>query len=140
MADYILVDGDKAEFMPNFGAALVVTRLGILEAGGPATFTTRRFCVDGDEKKVAVRGCPYTTPLFPIPGVGTLKIAALAPDQKATKSHSGELFLMLRGSRFVARFEVDSPAMQAPLLIPDPTPQYSGQGQFLTTNTKFRAT
>ena len=52
MPDFILLEGDKANFLPNFGAAVVVVRPGDLKGSGPATLTGKKICVDGDEKKV----------------------------------------------------------------------------------------
>jgi hypothetical protein len=50
--------------------------------------------------------------------------------------------VLLKGSMFTAKFEVQSPAKQPPPApgppIPDATPQYSGQGMFITTNIKFQ--
>jgi Contractile injection system spike tip protein len=143
MADFILIDGDKAIFLPSFGPAVVVVRPGDLKGSGPATFTGKRFCVDGDEKRVTVPGCVYMTPAFPIPGTGTLKIAALAGDQKASKTSTGGKAVLLKGSQFTARFEVQSPAQQptaAGPTVPDAMPQYSGSGMFVTTNFKFQGT
>jgi hypothetical protein len=86
----------------------------------------------------------YTTPQYSIPGTGTLKIAALAADQKAKRSRSGSKPILLKGSKFKAKFEVQNPAKQPPPVpgspIPDATTQYSGEGTFVTTNTLFRAT
>ncbi len=142
MPDLILIEGDKAQFQPNFGAAVAVPRPGELKGSGPATLLGKKMCADGDEKKVKVAGVTYTTPQYSIPGTGTLKIAALAGDQKAKKTYTGGKAVLLKGSRFTARLEVQSPAQQPPpgpgSPIPDPTPQYSGQGTFLTTNTKFQ--
>lgn len=144
MTDFILFTGDKAMFLPNFGPALVVPRPGILRGSGPATLRSRRLCVVGDEKKVTVPGCLYMTPQYSIPGTGTLKIAALAADQRARKTRSGHRKLMLKGTFFTARFQVQNPAKQPPpgpgSPIPDPTPQYMGRGMFLTANLMFRAT
>ena len=142
MPDFILIEGDKANFMPNFGQAVVVVQPGELKASGPGTLNGKKVCVDGDEKKVAVSGCTYMTPQYSIPGTGTLKIAALAPNQKAKKTNSGGKAVMLKGNNFIAKFEVQNPAKQPPpgpgSPIPDPTPQYSGNGMFITTNTKFQ--
>ena len=142
MADYILIEGDKANFLPNFGAAVVVVRPGDLQGSGPATLNGKKICVDGDEKKVSVAGCTYITPQYSIPGTGTLKIDALAPNQKAKKTNTGGKPVLLKGGTFTAKFEVQSPAQQPPpgpgSPIPDATPQYSGSGQFITTNTKFQ--
>jgi hypothetical protein len=142
MTDFILLEGDQVTFMPTFGVAIVAVRPGNLRGSGPATLQGKKLCVDGDEKQVAVPGCLYTTPLYSLPGTGTLKIAALAANQKAQNTHTGGKAVLLKGNNFAARFEVQSPAQQPPPVpgppIPDPTPQYSGQGMFVTTNTKFQ--
>src|SRR5262249_9471084 len=83
--DYVLIDGDMAIFQPTFGAATVVVQPGTLKASGPGTVGSKGMCVEGDEGSVSVPGCMYMTSQHTIPGVGTLEIAALAGDQKATK-------------------------------------------------------
>ena len=143
MADLLLMDGDKAMFLPNFGAAIVVVQPGDLKASGAAALNGKKVCVDGDETKVSVAGCTYITPQYSIPGTGTLKIAALAGNQKAQKTKSNNKLVLLKGGKFTAKFEVQSPAKQpAPPAppIPDATPQYSGSGMFVTTNIKFKGT
>src|SRR5271165_5677112 len=141
MADFILVDSDQAIFLPNFGPAVVVVRPGDLKGSGPATFTGKRICVDGDEKRVEVPGCVYMTPVYSIPGTGTLKIASLAGNQKATKTNTGGKAVLLKGGTFVAKFEVQNPAkIPPPVGTPDGTPQYSGSGMFITTNGKLSGT
>lgn len=143
MADTILIDGDQALFMPAFGAATVVVQPGKLVASGPGTLNGKKVCIDGDEASVVVAGCIYTTPVHSIPGTGTLKIQALAGDQLAQKSNTGGKPMMLKGGQFDAVFEVQSPAQQPPpgpgAPVPDATPQYSGKGSFMSTNTKFTA-
>ena len=138
MPDSILLEGDKALFMPNFGAAIVVVQPGDLKGSGPATVNGKKICVDGDEKKVSVPGCTYMTPQYCIPGVGTLEIDALAGDQKASKTKTGGAPVLLKGGNFTAKFSVQTPAQQPPPgpggPIPDSTAQYSGSGMFLTTN------
>ena len=145
MEDFILIDGDTVSFLPTFGAATVVPQPGKLAASGPATLQGKKLCVDGDEGQVSVAGCTYLTPQYSIPGSGTLKIDALAGDQKAQKTKTGDKLVLLKGSQFTAKFEVQSPAQQPPpgpgSPIPDPTPLYSGgHGTFITTNTKFKGT
>jgi hypothetical protein len=140
MADYVLIDGDQAIFMPTFGAATAVVRPGSLSASGPSTLSGKKWCVDGDEKSVSVPGCIYMTPSHPIPGSGTLEISALAGDQVATKTKSGGTAVMLVGSSFTAKLSVQSPAQQptaSGATVPDATPQYSGSGTFVSTNTKL---
>jgi len=142
LPDFILIEGDKASFLPNFGAAIVVVQPGDLKGSGPATLAGKKVCVDGDEKKVSVPGCTYLTPQYSIPGTGTLKIASLAGDQKAAKTRTGGKAVLLKGSTFTAEFEVQNPAKQPPpgpgSPIPDAAPKYTGSGMFITTNTKFR--
>ncbi len=146
MADFIVIDGDKVNFMPNFTPAMVVVQPGDFKGSGPATLNGKKVCVEGDEANVSVPGCMYTTPTHSIPGTGTLKIQKLAPNQKAMKTKTGGKAVLLKGVNFFAVFEVDcaSPARQprpgpgSP--IPDATPKYSGMGTIVTTNTKFQAT
>jgi hypothetical protein len=140
MSDHVLIDGDKANFMPSFGEAPVVVQPGTLTASGPATLNGKKVCVAGDEASVSVNACMYTTPSYPIPGTGTLQIKKLAGDQTARKTRSGGTPVLLVGSSFEATFTVNSPAMKPkPPAPPDPDPkqQYTGTGTFTTTNTKF---
>jgi len=134
MSDTVLLDGDQVLFMPMFGAAIVVVQPGRLRGSGPATVQGKKVCVDGDEAQVQVPGCTYMTASHPIPGTGTLKVLALAPDQRAQHCQTGGKPMLLKGGQFQAKFEVQSPAqMPAPPgpPVPDPVPLYTGQGQFL---------
>ncbi len=144
MADYVLIDGDTAVFMPSFGAATVVVQPGTLAGSGPPTIGGKPICIEGDESSVSVPGCMYMTPQHSIPGVGTLEIKALASDQVATKTTIAGTPVMLKGGNFEAVFKVDSPAMQPPpgpgSPIPDSSPDYSGQGMFINSNQTIRAT
>jgi hypothetical protein len=139
MPDLILIDGDKAMFMPAFGLALVTVRPGTLKARGPATANGKKLCLNGDEKSVSVSGCQYITATFPTPGTGTLKIAALAGNQKAKKTRSDRKPVLLKGSKFTAKFAVQVPA-KMPNGATDPVKSYLGQGFFQTANRKFRGT
>lgn len=138
MSDCILIHGDHVMFQPNFGPAIVVVRPGTLQGSGGGTFSGKQVCIDGDEKRVAVPGCPYVSGSFVTPGAGTLKIQSLAPNQKASKTKSGRKPVLLKGGTFVATFQVQSPAVDPATGVPDPAPQYPGSGTFLTTNVKFR--
>ena len=146
MADSIIIDGDQALFLPAFGAAVVVVQPGQMKASGATTKGGKKICVEGDEKDLSVPGCMYMTPQSSIPGTGTLKIEALAGDQKTTKTKSNGKAIVLKGNQFDAKFEVQSPAQDpSPVAsggspIPDSTASYSGKGMFMTTNVKFKAT
>ena len=139
MADSILTTGDQAMFN-TFGQAIVIVRPGNLIGSGKDKVNGKILCVDGDEKKVIVPGCTYMTPQYSIPGVGILTIESLAGDQKAKKTNSGGKPVLLKGSSFKAKFQVMVPAQQPSPPIPDPTPQYSGSGTFITTNLLIKGT
>lgn len=144
--DTIIIDGDQVIFQPAMGAATVVVKPGKMIASGKTTIKGVAVCVDGDEKRVEVPGCMYITKTHLKPGDGTLKISALASDQLATKSNSGNKAVILQGSEFDAVFEVDSPAEDIKPVasggspIPDKTGAYEGKGQLIPANTKIKAT
>lgn len=142
MQDYVILDGDLAVFMPSFGAAIVVVRPGKMAASGITSLMNKKICLKDDETNVMVIGCVYTTPLCSIPGVGTLKINALGGDQTSKKTKSGGKQVIVKGSTFTALFEVQTPAQQPPKgpspAVPDTMPQYTGNGNFITSNTKFK--
>ena len=140
MSKYVLINGDQAHFIPSFGIAMVAVRPGTLTASGPTTLHSSKLCVTGDEKTVLVPGCMYTTPSYPIPGVGTLQIKKLKDKQIARKTASGGKAVLLVGETFEAEFVVQSPAMKPrPPASPeeDSEKQYDGTGMFITTNTKL---
>src|SRR5690349_3664897 len=85
MSDYVILDGDQAVFIPAFGAAVVVVRPGRMIASGMTALMGKKICVKGDEAKLIVPGCTYITPVYSIPGVGTLKINALGGNQTSKK-------------------------------------------------------
>lgn len=142
MEKLILMKGSKAIFLPAFGAAVVAVKPGTLEGSGPATLKGRKLCVVGDEGDVSVADCVYMTPQYCIPGKGTLKISGLNKDQEAKKTKTGDTAVILKGTKFDAKFEVKTPAKQPPpgpgSPIPDPTQEYSGKGMFTTTNKIFK--
>ena len=143
MADYILITGDMVMFKPSFGAATIVPQPGTLSGTGSDKVNGSVVCVEGDEANVIVPGVTYMAPPYVIPGVGILSIDSLASDQIATKTTSGGTAVLLKGGDFNAKFEVVAPAMQpAPPgpPVPDSTTQYSGNGSFITTNTKSKGT
>ena len=141
MADLVLVDKDPVIFLPAFSPAMVVVQPGKISASGAATIKGKKICVDGDERNVSVPGCAYISGPYVIPGTGTLKIQQLAGNQKATKTYTSATLVLLRGGMFTAVFEVQSPAQQPTAAgpVPDATPKYTGQGQFVATNQQVKA-
>lgn len=141
MTTHILIDGDQAVFLPAFGAAAVVVQPGRITGSGAATLGSKALCIAGDESSVSVAGCTYSTPQYSTPGTGTLTVSALGGDQKATKTRTGGTAVLLVGSSFTAKFSVQCPAKLIPPSgspVPDSTPEYTGTGFFVTTNTAFR--
>jgi Contractile injection system spike tip protein len=137
--DFVIVSGDQAIFDPSFLPATVTAPPGVITGTAKGKVSGLLACVEGDEASVVVAGAVYFTPSFPIPGAGTLTIESLGPDQKAQKGKSGGRVFILRGSKFRARFQVNAPATAPSGGAPDPTPVYSGTGNFITTNTRARA-
>lgn len=142
MTDFILITGDKAMFNQTFGQAIITVSPGDLIGTGKAKINGKLICVDGDERKVTVPGCTYTTAQHTIPGTGMLFIQSLSGDQTAKKTKSGGKPVLLKGGQFNAKFTVLVPAQKpsTPSPIPDTTLQYSGTGTFMTTNIKVKGT
>lgn len=140
MLDIMLQDGDLAQFMPAFGPAVVVVRPGRMSGSGPAKIKGKPICVVGDEMRLQVPGCNYVSGPHVIPGVGTLKITSLAPNQRSMKLKIKGKPAILKGMMFTARFEVQSPAQQPTPAgpVPDPVPIYMGQGNFISTNVQVK--
>lgn len=140
MTDYILLDGDIANFNPTFGMAMVVVQPGSLAGSGDGIVAGKAMCVEGDEAKVSVLGCSYVAGAFTVPGTGTVKIDALGSDQIAQRTKIGGKAVLLQGTVFTAKFEVQSPAQQPSTPpVADPTPEYpGGTGRFITTNQTWR--
>jgi hypothetical protein len=114
--------------VPLIGTGLTVT------AGGVA------LCLEGDEIPPALRApLPYVSPPFVTPGMGTLTVM-LTPANRTLQTVNGRAIL-LRGTPFVAQFQVVVPAMQPTPVgpVPDPVVVKPGQAQFITTNVTVRA-
>lgn len=136
--DTIILDGDQVAFNFKFGTAIVRIEPGIMKGTGKTTIKGKKICIEGDEKSVEIANCLYVAPPFVVAGVGTIKILQLAPNQLTQKVKSGDDRVIVRGSTFIAVFEVTSQAKQPPPTnAPDPIPKHIGQGQFIPTNTKI---
>jgi hypothetical protein len=144
MSDLIIVNGDTVNFLPTYGAAIVVPiPTTIAGTASKTKVTGKAACLEGDEKNVQSAGCMYMAGAYVIPGTGTLKIDKLNSDQLSTKTKIEGKKVILKGSMFDAVFEVQSPAQQptAGGPVPDATSKYSGgKGMFVPSNTKVYAT
>lgn len=140
MSKYILIADDEAKFDSDFNPATVQVKPGKLKASGKWQIAGKAVCLAGDELKVSVPGCTYTTKQHTISGTGTLFIQALGSDQQAQKTKDSNKPVLLQGSTFTAKFMVLVPAQQPsnPNPIPDTTLQYIGTGKFETNNDKVQ--
>ena len=135
--DVVVLDGDLVMFDTVFAPAIVSVRPFPMQGSGDGgeRGNVRKVCVQGDEQRVQVAGCPYTSPPFMTPGVGTLSIQQLSPFGVARKTTSAKTRrpVLLKGQRFIARFTVQMPAwMPGPngVQMLDPRPMYQGFGWF----------
>ena len=139
MADMIVINGDQVHFQPTFALAVVTVAPGIISGTGKSV-AGQPICVEGDEKSVKVIGCPYTTPQFPVPGMGTITIDKLAIDQLSTLTKDQGKKIITRGSGyFMAKFEVLTAATNPSAASTDAITSYPGSGKFITINSKVRA-
>jgi hypothetical protein len=137
--EQIIRSGDQVQFMPNFGAAVLLAPAITTITGSAATVSAvgMTACVEGDEKTVVLPGIPYMSGSFVTPGTCTLTIQQLGADQLSRKTKIGGKAVIVKGTTFTAKMQVMSPAMQpnppAPP-VPDPVAVNTGQGMFITTN------
>jgi hypothetical protein len=137
--EQIVRSGDQVQFLPNFGAAILLAPAMTTITGSASTVSVAGMtaCVDGDEKSVTLPGIPYMSGSFVTPGTCTLTIQSLGSDQKSMKTKIAGKAVILKGTMFTAKMTVMSPAMQpnppAPP-VPDPVATGMGQGMFITTN------
>lgn len=137
--DQLIRTGDQVQFMPNFGAAILLAPAITVISGSAATVMAAKsvVCVEGDEKMVTLPGIPYMSGSFVTPGVCMLTIQSLAADQTSKKTKAVGKAVILKGTMFTAKMQVVSPAMMpAPPgpPVPDPVLTNMGQGMFITTN------
>lgn len=139
MANYVLVEGDVAKFLPAFGVAVVTVKDGTLQSSAKGLKVNgKKVCVSGDESKIKIPGCTYIAGTFTVPGTGTLSIKKVAADQLSAILSDGGKKVLLKGSMFDAGFKVDNPAkfIPPPPASPqtDPVKEYMGKGIFQTKN------
>lgn len=135
--------GDQTMVMwpvPVFGPAVVTPIPTVIKASAAKTkVCKKKVCLKDDEKSVKAMGCMYINPAYPIPGMGTLKVFKLAPNQLTKKVKVEGKPVILKGIMFDAVFEVMMPGMQLPPPAmggaPDSMMKYmGGKGQFVELN------
>lgn len=141
MPDYVVVDSDTVQFEASCGAATVTVAPGtITGSGSKLKVSGKTVCIEGDESSVEVSGCAYVAGSYSVPGVGKLTVDSLASNQKAQKLIVGGKKVILVGSNFNGKFTVMTPAQTTSSPpTPDPNPEYSGSGSFVTNNTLLKS-
>ena len=136
-----VVSGDTVTFLPSFGNAIVIPMPVPVVGTGSATVDGRRVAVEGDEQSMTISGVQYIAAPYTVPGIGTLSIQQLMPDHYVDSSKSNGKRLIQKGSMFIAKFQVMTPAMQPTVqgVIPDSTTEYAGHGHFITTSNPHAA-
>lgn len=110
MSNLVVIDGDALKFETNFGSCMVTpTEPCLIQGSGEAEITNKKICVLGDESKVSI-AATYTKSTHHAPGMGKIKITALAPDQLAAFVMTRTAVIVV-GSQFTAQFSPTSPAM-----------------------------
>jgi hypothetical protein len=136
--DTMIVDGDMIQITIN--PPTVVPQLiapVALVASGFTKVSDKAVCIEGDELPPSLKSpLQYMSPPYVIPGMGKISVT-LKSANKTSVATDNDKKMLLKGSTFDAKFEVQSPAQQpspgGP--IPDSSTSYSGTAQFISTNT-----
>lgn len=144
MADYILVNQDRVNFLPAFPPANIIVKPGQLSASTKnVRINGKLVCLAKDCANVQVNACQYIAPPFVIPGNGCESVQQLAANQSSRKVRVNGQAVLLKGGQFSAKFNVRSQAKTPPAPpvspIPDPVASYSGFGVFQNANCSVRA-
>lgn len=137
--DFVILSNDQVVLDVSFAPAIIVPVPGVITGTAQVKSNGLAACVIGDEASVQVPGVVYTSGAFATPGVGLVTILALGGDQQAQQGKSAGRPFILKGSTFQAQMQVLAPAINPSSGVPDPVPLYFGSGQFVTTNTVFKA-
>lgn len=140
--DFIIVTSDMIQVTipPPTIVPQLMAPVPLVGTGQSVLVGGKLICLEGDELPPSLRGpLPYTAPPFVTPGTGTLEIT-LMPNNKTAQTVNGKKIL-LKGTTFTVRFNVQTPAQQptpgGP--VPDPVAVKPGTAQFITTNVQTMA-
>jgi hypothetical protein len=140
--DFIIVNGDmiKVTIPPPTIVPQLQAPVPLIGSSHDVTAGGQPVCLEGDELPPALKApMPYTAPPFVTPGTGTLEITLL-PTNKTMQTENGKKILV-KGSTFTAKFNVQTPAQQPTPTgpVPDPVAVKPGTAQFITTNAQVKA-
>ena len=126
-----VLDNDSVIFEPSSfeGMTLLGPFKGDIQAQqNGININNKKACIITDIKNFSLKST-YNTSTYSASGKGTITIEELNSDQIATNAVCGSDKMLLIGSKFKAKFKVDSPA-SIPGGSSDGTPEYSGKGVF----------
>lgn len=141
-ADFIIKTGDmiRITIFPPAIVPLLMSPIPLIGTSKDFMVNTMPVCLEGDELPLMLKvPLPYTAPPFVTPGMGTVSVT-LTPLNKTLQTKNGKAIL-IKGTLFVAEFQVSAPAMQpmVPSPIPDPVLKKPGIAEFITTNVTVKA-
>jgi len=136
-ADFVIKTGDMIR-ITIFPPAIVPSLMSPIPLIGTSTnfmVNNQPVCLEGDELPPALRvPQPYTAPPFVTPGMGLVSVT-LTPMNKTLQTKNGKAIL-IKGTPFMAEFQVMAPAMQPTPAgpVPDPVLKKPGMAEFIATN------
>jgi Contractile injection system spike tip protein len=143
MADFVLKTSDMIHVTipPPAIVPLLMAPVPLIGTGMTVLINNLPVCLLGDELPPTLRvPLMYTAPPFVTPGMGMLQVVLTPLNQTIRSMWMGKPAL-LKGSTFVAMFNVTAPAMQPTPVgpVPDPLVVKPGTAQFITTNVTVQA-
>lgn len=142
-ADFIIKTGDyiRITILPPAIVPTLIPPIPMIGTSKDMMLNKMPVCLEGDELPPTIRTpMPYTAPPFVTPGTGMVSVT-LTPLNKTLKTKNGGKAILIKGTPFIAEFQVMAPAMQpmVPSPIPDPVVKKPGTAEFITTNVTVKA-
>jgi hypothetical protein len=141
--DVMIVDNDQIQITidsPTVVPALMAPVS--LQASGFTKVSDNKVCIEGDEIPPSLKSpLMYMNPPYVVPGTGKVSVTLKDANKTSVTTDDGDKKILLKGSTFDAKFDVQSPAKMPPNSgsTPDPNSSYSGTAQFISTNTLSKA-
>ena len=141
-ADFIIKTGDmiRITIVPPAVVPPLMSPIPLIGTSTNLTVSNMPVCLEGDElPPMLLAPLPYTSPPFVTPGTGTVSVT-LTPMNKTLLTDNGKAIL-IKGTPFIAEFQVMVPAMQPTPVgpVPDPVAKKPGMAEFVTTNVTVKA-
>jgi hypothetical protein len=142
-ADFIIKTGDmiRVTIFPPPIVPPLMAPIPMIGTSKDKMVNNMPVCLEGDELPPMIRApMPYTAPPFVTPGTGMVSVT-ITPLNKTLMTKNGGKAILIKGTPFIAEFQVMAPTMQpmAPSPIPDPVLKKPGMAEFITTNVTVKA-